>query len=108
MAARQEGAVLRGQLLQRLSELYAIRGQYRDVKEWGESVGERPSWSPRPGAGSYQADDGPGGDPGETEGLSAAILSVYEQTIAGINRGMTPDQLVQAVRLPAELARSLT
>lgn len=32
------------------------------------------------------------------------IRSVFEQTIAGMNRGLTPDQLVEAVQVPPELA----
>ncbi|WED69210.2 alkyl sulfatase dimerization domain-containing protein [Pectobacterium colocasium] len=34
------------------------------------------------------------------------IKSVWDQTMAGIAKGMTPDELVQAVRLPAELAKN--
>ena len=85
--------------------LYAIRGQYRDVKEWGESVAEMSR------LGAHVLVPGhtrPTTDPASTQeklkDYSAAILSVYEQTIAGINRGMTPDQLVQTVQLPPELA----
>lgn len=37
-------------------------------------------------------------------GYRDAILSVWEQTIAGINRGLSPDQLVDVVKLPEELA----
>lgn len=33
------------------------------------------------------------------------IGSIYEQTLAGIRAGRTPDELVQEVRLPPELAR---
>ena len=33
-----------------------------------------------------------------------AIAHVFEQTIAGMNRGMTPDELVETVALPPELA----
>ena len=85
--------------------LYAIRGQYRDVKEWGESVAEMS----RLGAhvlvpGHTRPTTDPAATQEKLKDYSAAILSVYEQTIAGINRGMTPDQLVQTVRLPAELA----
>jgi alkyl sulfatase BDS1-like metallo-beta-lactamase superfamily hydrolase len=35
-----------------------------------------------------------------------AITSVWEQTIDGINRGLTPDQLVEAVKLPDGLSRA--
>jgi uncharacterized sulfatase len=34
------------------------------------------------------------------------IKSVYEQTVAGMNRGLRPDELVQQVKLPAELAQN--
>lgn len=34
------------------------------------------------------------------------IKSVWDQTISGIARGMTPDELVQTVRLPDKLARN--
>ena len=85
--------------------LYAIRGQYRDIKEWGESVAEMSR------LGAHILVPGhtrPTMDPVLTqeklENYSAAILSVYEQTIAGINRGMTPDQLAHAVQLPPGLA----
>jgi alkyl sulfatase BDS1-like metallo-beta-lactamase superfamily hydrolase len=37
-------------------------------------------------------------------GYRDAITSVWEQTIDGINRGLTPDQLVDTVKLPEELA----
>lgn len=32
------------------------------------------------------------------------VKSVYDQTIAGINQGLRPDELVELVKLPAELA----
>ena len=32
------------------------------------------------------------------------IKHIFDQTIAGINKGLTPDQLVQEVKLPAHLA----
>lgn len=35
-----------------------------------------------------------------------AIVSVWEQTIDGINRGLTPDQLVEAVKLSDELSKA--
>lgn len=37
-------------------------------------------------------------------GYRDAIQFLYDQTVRGINRGLDPDQLVQAVRLPDELA----
>lgn len=34
------------------------------------------------------------------------IQSIWDQTMAGIAKGMTPDELVQTVKLPAELAKN--
>ncbi len=39
-------------------------------------------------------------------GYRDAITSIWEQTIDGINRGLTPDQLVEAVKVPEELSRA--
>lgn len=86
--------------------LYAIRGTpYRDVLSWARSVEEMSKL---------------GADilvPGHTRPLSdgnliresmsdysQAIFSIYEQTIAGINNGLTPDQIVEIVKLPDALA----
>ncbi|ELS01831.1 alkyl sulfatase-like hydrolase [Xenococcus sp. PCC 7305] len=86
--------------------LYAIRGTpYRDVQQWANSVAQMSQLG-----ADYLV---PGhtrpitGEPEIQEALanySAAIQTVYEQTIAGINRGLTPDELVQEVQLPPELA----
>ncbi|MXY04333.1 MAG: alkyl/aryl-sulfatase, partial [Gammaproteobacteria bacterium] len=86
--------------------LYAIRGTgYRDVRAWIDSLSrmieERPhhlvAGHTRPVIGAAQA----------TEVLTHyrdGIASIFEQTIAGMNRGLTPDELVQTVKLPPELA----
>lgn len=82
--------------------LYAIRGTgYRDVRKWIRSldmmIGEKPAHAV----------------PGHTQPLVGerrtmevltnyrdAIQHVFVQTIAGINQGMTPDELVAYVKLP--------
>ena len=86
--------------------LYAIRGTgYRDVRAWIDSLSrmilERPSalvgGHTRPVIGADKA----------VEVLTHyrdGIASIFEQTIAGMNRGLTPDQLVETVKLPPELA----
>ena len=85
--------------------LYAIRGTaYRDVLNWSESVAKMAAFQP-----NYVV---PGhtlpiqGQAAATTALadySAAIRSVYDQTIAGINAGKGPDQLAHEVTLPANL-----
>ena len=86
--------------------LYAIRGTgYRDVRAWIESlsrmIAERPQvlvgGHTRPVIGADRV----------TEVLTHyrdGIASIFEQTIAGMNQGLTPDELVETVKLPAELA----
>lgn len=85
--------------------LYAIRGTaYRDVQDWIESLGmmiqEKPAHAvpghTQPVVGEEQT----------TEVLTNyrdAIQHVFEQTIEGMNEGMTPDQLVEHVELPDRL-----
>lgn len=85
--------------------LYAIRGTaYRDVQDWIQSLGmmiqENPAHAvpghTQPVVGEEQT----------TEVLTNyrdAIRHVFEQTIEGMNEGMTPDQLVKYVELPEHL-----
>jgi alkyl sulfatase BDS1-like metallo-beta-lactamase superfamily hydrolase len=86
--------------------LYAIRGTpYRDVRKWRDSVdlviSENPEFlvpsHSRPLAGAGRIRE-------VLTDYRNAIDSVYTQTIAGMNRGLTPDQLVQEVKLPEALA----
>ena len=86
--------------------LYAIRGTtYRNVLKWGKSVQEMSEL----GAEILV--------PGHTRPLTGekvisksmanygrAIMSVYDQTIKLINQGLTPDQIVEQVKLPEDLA----
>lgn len=86
--------------------LYAIRGTpYRDVRGWRDSLDLMiaegaeylvPSHT-RPVVGKERIRE-------VLTDYRNAIDSVYTQTIAGMNRGLTPDELAQTVRLPDELA----
>lgn len=86
--------------------LYAIRGtKYRDVRVWAESLDKMsredaeflvPGHT-RPVFGKTQVKE-------SLENFRDAILSVYHQTIEAINKGLTPDELVEVVKLPPELA----
>lgn len=86
--------------------LYAIRGtRYRDVSKWIKSLNkiitEQPDYlisgHARPISGSVQV----------RKNLTAyrdAISFIWDQTLEGMNQGLTPDQLVETIRLPSELA----
>ncbi len=86
--------------------LYAIRGTpYRDVRMWRDSLDLMiaegaeylvPSHT-RPVVGREKIRE-------VLTDYRNAIDSVYTQTIAGMNRGLTPDELAQTVRLPEDLA----
>jgi alkyl sulfatase BDS1-like metallo-beta-lactamase superfamily hydrolase len=85
--------------------LYTIRGTlYRDVLEWVKSIDRMRDLRPehlapshtRPVSGADRID----------EILTAyrdAIQYVHDQTIRGMNQGLTPDELVGSVRLPPHL-----
>ncbi|MBT8470859.1 MAG: MBL fold metallo-hydrolase [Deltaproteobacteria bacterium] len=87
--------------------LYSIRGTlYRDVLAWVRSIDKMRAIKP-----AYLV-------PSHTRAISGqeqvyqtltayrdAIQFVHDQTIQGINRGLTPDQLVDAVKLPPGLAK---
>ena len=86
--------------------IYAIRGTaYRDVKSWIESLEKMLAEKPahvvpghtRPVIGEEQTIE-------TLTNYRDAIRYVFDETIAGINRGMTPNELVQKIKLPAHLA----
>ncbi len=85
--------------------LYTIRGTlYRDVLEWSRSIDKMRALQPEHMAPSHTRPVS-GADRIE-EILTAyrdAIQFVHDQTIRGINRGLTPDELVREVRLPPHL-----
>jgi uncharacterized sulfatase len=86
--------------------LYTIRGtMYRDVLEWAESL-DRMSQEgaeylvtghTRPVSGKALIKE-------SLETYRDAIRSVFKQTIDGINRGLTPQELIEVVKLPPEFA----
>ena len=87
--------------------LYAIRGTpYRDVLAWIDTLSrmlaERPDHvvggHTRPVLGRDRA-------MATLTNYRDAIRSVFDQTIEGMNRGLTPDELVEVVRLREEFAQ---
>ena len=86
--------------------LYAIRGtMYRDVREWADSVdkmlGEDPDYlvpgHTRPILDKEQVRE-------TLTHYRDAICFVFDKTIEGMNCGLTPDELVEYVKLPPHLA----
>ena len=86
--------------------LYAIRGTaYRDVQAWAASLDAMLAENPahlvgghtRPVLGRERVRE-------VLTNYRDGIRSIFEQTIAGMNRGLTPDELVEVVALPPELA----
>jgi len=85
--------------------LYTIRGTlYRDVLEWSRSIDKMRALEPEHMAPSHTRPVS--GAERVSEILTAyrdAIQYVHDQTIRGINRGLTPDELVEEVQLPPHL-----
>jgi alkyl sulfatase BDS1-like metallo-beta-lactamase superfamily hydrolase len=86
--------------------LYAIRGTpYRDPQLWVASLDKMMAEEPeflvpshtRPIQGAAHIAE-------VLTDYRDAIQSVLDQTLEGMNRGLTPDELVEQVKLPAELA----
>ncbi|MGB5193669.1 MAG: alkyl sulfatase dimerization domain-containing protein, partial [Polyangiales bacterium] len=86
--------------------LYSIRGtQYRDVRAWVLSLDKMRALRPQYLVPSHTR--AISGQDEIYETLTAyrdAIQFVHDQTIQGINRGLTPDELVELVKLPPHLA----
>ncbi|MEM8982137.1 MAG: alkyl/aryl-sulfatase [Pseudomonadota bacterium] len=85
--------------------LYAIRGTgYRNVLNWSDSVAHMATFEPdavvpghtMPILGQKNATTA-------LRDYSEAIRSVYDQTVAGINAGKSPDVLAHEVELPEHL-----
>ena len=85
--------------------LYTIRGTlYRDVLEWSRSLDKMRALRPehlvpshtRPVSGVEEIDE-------ILLSYRDAIQYVHDQTIRGMNRGLTPDELVHEVVLPPHL-----
>lgn len=88
--------------------LYTIRGTaYRDVKQWVSSLDEMRALEPEYLVPSHTKPlEGRQHIQAVLADYRDAIQFVHDQTIYGINQGLTPDQLVETVRLPAHLAQS--
>ncbi len=87
--------------------LYTIRGTlYRDVLEWVRSIDRMRRLGAEHLAPSHTRPVS--GAEAVAEILTAyrdGIQFVHDQTIRGMNRGLTPDELVEFVKLPSHLAR---
>lgn len=88
--------------------LYTIRGTpYRNPRKWADSLDHiravRPEFlvpshsRPLQGAEAIHA---------TLTDYRDAIRYVYDQTVRGMNAGLTPDELAEAIRLPPHLAQS--
>ncbi len=88
--------------------LYSIRGTpYRDVTQWVRSLDEMRRRRPAHLVPSHTRPlHGEENIYRILTDYRDAIQFVHDQTILGINRGLTPEQLVAFVRLPPHLARS--
>jgi len=86
--------------------LYAIRGtQYRDVRDWCESVDRiRAKQADHLVLGHTTPFSGAADVDKALDIYSRGLWHVYNETIAGINAGKTPDELAHEVTLPPELA----
>lgn len=88
--------------------LYTIRGTpYRDVAAWVKSLDEMRYLRPEhliPG--HTRPVSGPDEIFKRLTDYRDAIQFVHDQTLRGMNMGMTPDELVEWVRLPPHLAKA--
>jgi alkyl sulfatase BDS1-like metallo-beta-lactamase superfamily hydrolase len=103
----ERGVLLPGDnIYKAFPNLYSIRGTlYRDVLAWAYSIDEMRALRP-----TYLVPSHTRSISGQDEvykTLTAyrdAIQFVHDQTIRGINQGLTPDELVEVVKLPPHLA----
>jgi alkyl sulfatase BDS1-like metallo-beta-lactamase superfamily hydrolase len=93
-------------IYQAFPNLYTIRGTpYRDVVQWAKSIDKmrerRPEYlvpsHTRPIVGAAQIDS-------TLQVYRDAIQYVHDQTVRQMNKGLTPDQIVEHVHLPPHLA----
>jgi alkyl sulfatase BDS1-like metallo-beta-lactamase superfamily hydrolase len=85
--------------------LYTIRGTlYRDVLEWARSIDAMRALRPEHLVPSHTR---PVSGAGEIDEILTvyrdAIQFVHDQTIRGMNQGLTPDELVERIELPPHL-----
>ncbi len=86
--------------------LYTIRGTpYRDVRKWSESVRVMAALNPEVMVPSHtEPVIGRDNIHALLTDYADAIQFVHDQTIRLINEGLRPDDIVQAIRLPQNLA----
>lgn len=82
--------------------LYPIRGAaYRDILSWTQSLEKMIQESPKHLVGGHTRPISGAEEVATTlTNYHDAILFVFEKTIEGMNKGLTPDQLVGYVKLP--------
>ena len=87
--------------------LYAIRGtSYRDVMHWAHSIDKMREYEPELLLPSHtNVLKGKDEIEAALRNYRDAIQYVHDQTIRGINAGLTPDELVEKVVLPPVLAQ---
>ena len=87
--------------------LYAIRGtSYRDVMNWAKSIDKMRAFEPELLLPSHtNVLKGKTHIETALRNYRDAIQFVHDQTIRGINAGLTPDELVERVVLPPVLAQ---
>ncbi len=85
--------------------LYTIRGTlYRDVLKWAHSLDRMRALQPEHLVPSHTAPlSGREEVAAVLRAYRDAIQFVHDQSVRGINQGLTPDELVQTVRLPQQL-----
>jgi alkyl sulfatase BDS1-like metallo-beta-lactamase superfamily hydrolase len=103
----ERGVLLPGDnIYKAFPNLYSIRGTlYRDVLAWVYSIDKMRALRPTYLVPSHTRSIS--GQDVVYETLTAyrdAIQFVHDQTIRGINQGLTPDELVETVKLPPHLA----
>ncbi len=82
--------------------LYPIRGSgYRDVRSWAETIDAMLNEQPTVLVGGHTRPIVGVNEVGETlANYRDAIQFVFDKTVEGINKGLTPNQLVAYVKLP--------
>ncbi|EMI56582.1 alkyl/aryl-sulfatase [Rhodopirellula sallentina] len=86
--------------------LYAIRGTpNRSVRLWAESLGNMAQRKPSALVGGHTR---PITDPSQVQQVLTdyrdAVQFIHDKTVEGMNKGLTPDELVEYVQLPEHLA----
>jgi len=103
----ERGVLLPGDnIYKAFPNLYSIRGTaYRDVRDWVHSLDAMRALRPEHLVPSHtRAISGADEIYATLTAYRDAIQFVHDQTVQGMNRGLTPDELVDAVKLPPHLA----